>query len=44
MVLIHSKLGLADPELLPSVRREAQQILVEKGVELVLGEFIPADR
>lgn len=42
MVLIHSKLGLADPELLPSIRREANQVLLEKGVELVLGEFTPA--
>lgn len=40
VVLIHSKLGLADPALLPSVRREAQQILVEKGVELVLGQKV----
>ncbi|XP_035770738.1 apoptosis-inducing factor 2 [Neolamprologus brichardi] len=40
VVLIHSKLGLADPELLPSIRREANQVLLEKGVELVLGQKV----
>ncbi|CAI5655084.1 unnamed protein product [Oreochromis niloticus] len=40
VVLIHSKLGLADPELLPSIRREAKQVLLEKGVELVLGQKV----
>lgn len=37
MVLIHSRIGLADPELLPSVRQEAKEVLLQKGVELLLG-------
>lgn len=37
MVLVHSRTGLADPELLPSVRQEAKEILLQKGVELLLG-------
>ncbi|XP_047458442.1 apoptosis-inducing factor 2 [Mugil cephalus] len=38
VVLIHSKAGLADVELQPSVRRQAKEVLLEKGVELVLGQ------
>lgn len=37
VVLVHSRTGLADPELLPSVRQEAKEILLQKGVELLLG-------
>lgn len=37
VILIHSRDDLADPELLPSVRKEARQVLLEKGVELFLG-------
>ncbi|XP_060943547.1 apoptosis-inducing factor 2 [Limanda limanda] len=40
VVLIHSRMSLADPELLPSVRREAEEVLLQKGVELVLGEKV----
>ncbi|XP_070697259.1 ferroptosis suppressor protein 1 [Pempheris klunzingeri] len=41
VVLIHSRIGLADPALLPSVRQEAKQVLLEKGVELLLGQKVP---
>ncbi|XP_017318970.1 apoptosis-inducing factor 2 isoform X2 [Ictalurus punctatus] len=37
VILIHSRDALADSELLPSVREEARQVLLEKGVELFLG-------
>ncbi|KAG9344510.1 hypothetical protein JZ751_011180 [Albula glossodonta] len=37
VVLIHSRIALADVELLPSVRQQAKEVLLEKGVELVLG-------
>uniref|UniRef100_A0A8C4I1C3 Ferroptosis suppressor protein 1 n=1 Tax=Dicentrarchus labrax TaxID=13489 RepID=A0A8C4I1C3_DICLA len=40
VVLIHSKIGLADPELLPSVRQQAKEVLLEKGVELLLGQKV----
>ncbi|KAM6916446.1 ferroptosis suppressor protein 1 [Xenentodon cancila] len=40
VVLIHSKTELADPELLLSVRQQAKEILLEKGVELVLGQKV----
>ncbi|XP_070834335.1 ferroptosis suppressor protein 1 isoform X2 [Chaetodon trifascialis] len=40
VVLIHSKIGLADPGLLSSVRREAKEVLLEKGVELLLGQKV----
>ncbi|XP_035029487.2 apoptosis-inducing factor 2 [Hippoglossus stenolepis] len=40
VVLIHSRIGLADPELLPSVRRQAKEVLLQKGVELLLGEKV----
>lgn len=47
MVLIHARIGLADPELLPCVRQQAKEVLLEKGVELLLGTkrwFTPADQ
>lgn len=37
VVLIHSRIGLADPELLSCVRQQAKEVLLEKGVELLLG-------
>lgn len=37
VVLIHSRIGLADPQLVQSVRQQAKEVLLEKGVELVLG-------
>ncbi|TMS04909.1 Apoptosis-inducing factor 2 [Larimichthys crocea] len=40
VVLIHSRIGLADPELLPSVRQEAKEVLLQKGVELLLGHKV----
>ncbi|XP_075932641.1 ferroptosis suppressor protein 1 isoform X2 [Anarhichas minor] len=40
VVLIHSRIALADPELLPSVRQQAKEVLLEKGVELLLGEKV----
>lgn len=40
VVLIHSRTALADPGLLPSVRQEAKQVLVEKEVELLLGHKV----
>ncbi|KAK2921489.1 apoptosis-inducing factor 2 isoform X2 [Channa argus] len=40
VVLIHSKVGLADPELLPCVRQQAKEVLLEKGVELLLGQKV----
>ncbi|XP_041802891.1 apoptosis-inducing factor 2 isoform X2 [Chelmon rostratus] len=40
VVLIHSRIGLADPELLPSVRQQAKQVLLDKGVELLLGQKV----
>ncbi|XP_034537043.1 apoptosis-inducing factor 2 [Notolabrus celidotus] len=40
VVLIHSRIALADPELLHSVRQEAKHVLVEKGVELLLGQKV----
>ncbi|XP_029927140.1 ferroptosis suppressor protein 1 [Myripristis murdjan] len=38
VVLVHSRIGLADPELLASVRQQAKQVLLDKGVELLLGQ------
>ncbi|KAJ8250567.1 hypothetical protein COCON_G00224890 [Conger conger] len=38
--LVHSHIALADPELLPSVRQQAKEVLLEKGVELVLGQKV----
>ncbi|XP_068423368.1 ferroptosis suppressor protein 1 [Clinocottus analis] len=40
VVLIHSRTVLADPDLMPSVRQQAQEVLLEKGVELLLGEKV----
>ncbi|XP_053188929.1 apoptosis-inducing factor 2 [Scomber japonicus] len=40
VVLIHSKIALADAELRPSVRQQAKQVLLEKGVELLLGQKV----
>ncbi|XP_069394189.1 LOW QUALITY PROTEIN: ferroptosis suppressor protein 1 [Paralichthys olivaceus] len=40
VVLIHSRIALADPELLPSVRHQAKEVLLQKGVELLLGEKV----
>uniref|UniRef100_UPI0037E79460 ferroptosis suppressor protein 1 n=1 Tax=Semicossyphus pulcher TaxID=241346 RepID=UPI0037E79460 len=40
VVLIHSRLALADPELLPSVRQEAKLVLLDKRVELLLGHKV----
>lgn len=41
VILIHSHIALADSELLPSVRQQAKDVLLEKGVELVLGQKVP---
>ncbi|XP_036591326.1 ferroptosis suppressor protein 1 [Trichosurus vulpecula] len=40
VTLIHSKALLADPELLPRVRQGVKEILLEKGVELLLSERV----
>ncbi|KAI1231620.1 hypothetical protein IHE44_0007696 [Lamprotornis superbus] len=40
VILIHSKPALADVELLPSVRQEVKEILLRKGVQLLLGEKV----
>ncbi|XP_028278641.1 apoptosis-inducing factor 2-like [Parambassis ranga] len=40
VVLVHSKIGLADSDLLPSVRQQAKQVLLEKGVQLLLGHRV----
>lgn len=40
VVLIHSRVALADPELLSSVRQEAKDVLLQKGVELILGQKV----
>ncbi|XP_073338709.1 ferroptosis suppressor protein 1 [Pagrus major] len=40
VVLIHSRIALADPELLPAVRQQAKEVLLEKGVELLLGQKV----
>ncbi|XP_031159523.1 apoptosis-inducing factor 2 [Sander lucioperca] len=40
VVLVHSRIGLCDPELLPSVRQEAKEVLLGKGVELLLGQKV----
>lgn len=37
VTLIHSKIALADAELLHSVRQEVKEILLRKGVRLLLG-------
>lgn len=40
VILIHSSIALADKELLPGVREQAKEVLLEKGVELVLGQRV----
>lgn len=40
VILIHPREELADPELLPSVKEQAKQVLLEKGVELLLGQKV----
>ncbi|XP_012370900.1 apoptosis-inducing factor 2-like [Octodon degus] len=40
VTLIHSQVALADPELLPSVRQEVKEILLRKGVRLLLSERV----
>ncbi|XP_077115388.1 ferroptosis suppressor protein 1 isoform X1 [Ranitomeya variabilis] len=40
VTLIHSKTALADVELLPHVRETIKEILLEKGVKLVLGQRV----
>ncbi|KAM9476558.1 ferroptosis suppressor protein 1 [Clarias gariepinus] len=40
VILVHSRDTLADSELLSSVREEAKQVLLEKGVELFLGQKV----
>lgn len=40
VTLIHSKVALANRELLPSVRQEVKEILVRKGVQLLLSERV----
>lgn len=40
VTLIHSQVTLADKELLPSVRQEVKEILLRKGVRLLLGERV----
>ncbi|KAJ8248472.1 hypothetical protein GJAV_G00242380 [Gymnothorax javanicus] len=40
VVLVHSRIALADVELLPSVRQQAKEVLLEMGVELVLGHKV----
>ncbi|XP_012683015.2 apoptosis-inducing factor 2 [Clupea harengus] len=40
VILIHPHIALADAELLPSVREQAKEVLLEKGVELVLGQKV----
>uniref|UniRef100_A0A8B9R5R8 Ferroptosis suppressor protein 1 n=1 Tax=Anas platyrhynchos TaxID=8839 RepID=A0A8B9R5R8_ANAPL len=40
VTLIHSKIALADTELLHSVRQEVKEILLRKGVRLLLGERV----
>ncbi|KAB1271222.1 Apoptosis-inducing factor 2, partial [Camelus dromedarius] len=40
VTLIHSQMALADKELLPCVRQEAKEILLRKGVQLLLSERV----
>ncbi|XP_038199264.1 ferroptosis suppressor protein 1 isoform X1 [Arvicola amphibius] len=40
VTLIHSKVQLADQELLPCVRQEVKEILLRKGVQLLLSERV----
>ncbi|XP_011370463.1 apoptosis-inducing factor 2 isoform X1 [Pteropus vampyrus] len=40
VTLIHSQVALADKELLPCVRQEVKEILLRKGVQLLLSERV----
>ncbi|ROK15751.1 Apoptosis-inducing factor 2 [Anabarilius grahami] len=40
VILIHPREEVADPELLPSVKEQAKEVLLEKGVELLLGQKV----
>ncbi|KAL0964298.1 hypothetical protein UPYG_G00321950 [Umbra pygmaea] len=40
VILVHSHIALADTELQPCVRQQAKEVLLEKGVELVLGQKV----
>lgn len=40
VILIHPREEVADPDLLPSVKEQAKQVLLEKGVELLLGQKV----
>ncbi|XP_054838034.1 ferroptosis suppressor protein 1 isoform X2 [Eublepharis macularius] len=40
VTLIHSKIALADVELLPSVRQKVKEILIQKGVHILLSEKV----
>lgn len=40
VTLIHSKIALADVELLQSVRQEVKEILLRKGVRLLLSMYL----
>lgn len=41
VTLIHSQMALADTELLPCVRQEVKEILLRKGVQLLLSMCKP---
>ncbi|XP_020565040.1 apoptosis-inducing factor 2-like [Oryzias latipes] len=40
VVLINSRIGLADPVMMPSIRQQVKEVLLEKGVELLLGQKV----
>uniref|UniRef100_A0A8C2DGA4 Ferroptosis suppressor protein 1 n=1 Tax=Cyprinus carpio TaxID=7962 RepID=A0A8C2DGA4_CYPCA len=40
VILIHPREEVADPDLLPSVKEQAKKVLLEKGVELLLGQKV----
>ncbi|XP_048361243.1 ferroptosis suppressor protein 1 [Sphaerodactylus townsendi] len=40
VTLIHSKIALAEPELLPCVRQKVKEILIQKGVHILLSERV----
>ncbi|XP_036683716.1 ferroptosis suppressor protein 1 isoform X5 [Balaenoptera musculus] len=43
VTLIHSQMALADKELLPCVRQEVKEILLRKGVQLLLSDQLASD-
>ncbi|XP_045437735.1 ferroptosis suppressor protein 1 isoform X4 [Pipistrellus kuhlii] len=43
VTLIHSQMALADKELLPCVRQEAKEILLQKGVQLLLNSGLASN-